>query len=58
MKSAGCSCATITDEYHGYRCAVTDGACVFFVPNSKLCAEMYGEGPDAWSEDDEEKSEG
>lgn len=43
----GCKCAIITDEYHGYEWSVTGGACVFLFPNSKLCAEIYGEGPDA-----------
>lgn len=53
MKSAGCSCATITDQWHGYECEVTGGACVFLRPNSKACAEIYGEGPDAWPDEDE-----
>ena len=42
-----CKAATPTDEYHGWECEITGGACMFLVPNSKLCAEMYGEGPDA-----------
>lgn len=41
-----CKCARSTDEYHGWCCTITDGACVFLVPNSKKCAELYGEGPD------------
>lgn len=55
MKSAGCSCATITDQWHGYECEVTGGACAFLRPNSKACAEIYGEGPDAWPDDSEEE---
>ena len=46
---SGCSCASRTDEYNGWKCSVTDGACMFLYPNSKACAEIYGEGPDASS---------
>lgn len=42
-----CKCAISTDEYHGWECTVTGGACVFLNPNSKQCAEMFDEGPDA-----------
>lgn len=42
-----CKCATPTDQYHGYECAVTGGECLFLPPNSKLCAAIFGEGPDA-----------
>lgn len=52
-----CKCAERTDEYHGWRCTVTDGACMFPHPNSKACAEKYGEGPDAWPEDEEVNEE-
>jgi hypothetical protein len=31
----------------GYKCSVTGDRCVFMIPNSKACWEMYGEGPDA-----------
>lgn len=41
-----CKCAIVTDEYHGYECSITEGACMFLVPDSKTCAEIYGEGPD------------
>ena len=43
----GCKCAIVTDEYHGWECSITEGPCMFLVPNSKKCAEKYGEGPDA-----------
>lgn len=46
-KSKGCSCAVRTDEYHGWECTITEGACMFLYPDSAACAEMYGEGPDA-----------
>jgi hypothetical protein len=41
-----CKTAIPCDQYHGWECDVTGGACVFFTPNSKACAEMFGEGPD------------
>lgn len=43
----GCKYAEETDQYHGWECAVTGGKCAFLVPNSRLCADEYGEGPDA-----------
>ena len=52
-----CKCAYRTDEYHGWGCTITDGECVFLVPNSKACAEMYGEGPDAETYDNQEGEE-
>ena len=42
-----CKCAYSTDEYHGWGCTVTGGACEFIIPTSKLCAEVFDEGPDA-----------
>ncbi len=47
MANVGCSCAKRTDEYHGWECEITGGACAFYIPSSKSCAEMFGEGPDA-----------
>lgn len=41
-----CKCAKRTDEYHGWECEITEGACMFLIPDSKACAEQYGEGPD------------
>ena len=49
----GCKAAMVTDEYHGWKCDITNGACMFYVPDSKLCAKLYGEGPDADCTDDE-----
>lgn len=37
----GCS------SFNGYTCNVTGDSCMFFIPNSKLCAEVYNEGPDS-----------
>lgn len=57
QRSAGCACSYLTDEWNGWGCEVTDGACVFLRPNSKACAEIYGEGPDAWPEDGDAEEE-
>ncbi len=48
----GCKCAKVTDEWHGWECSVTGSACMFLYPDSKKCAELYGEGPDAWNEEE------
>ena len=42
-----CKCAIRTDEYHGWECSITEGACMFLHPDSRACADMHGEGPDA-----------
>ena len=42
-----CKAAYRTDEWHGWGCEVSGGACVYLFPNSKQCAKDYGEGPDA-----------
>lgn len=56
MAAGKCSAAYYTDEWHGYGCSITEGPCEFLFPDSKACAEMYGEGPDA--RDDEEIDQG
>lgn len=44
----GCTCAIKYDaETNRYTCSVTGGECFFLIPNSKRCAEEFGEGPDA-----------
>ena len=50
-----CKCAIRTDEYHGWECSITEGECMFLFPNSKLCAEIYGEGPDAEEYEESQK---
>lgn len=47
-----CKCAK-WDMDDGYKCSVTDDGCIFMIPNSKACAEMYGEGPDVVSNEKE-----
>jgi hypothetical protein len=41
-----CKCAKPCDQYHGWECSVSGGECMFLFPDSKACAERYGEGPD------------
>lgn len=53
----GCKCAIRTDEYHGWGCSITEGACVFLHPDSRACADMYGEGPDVETDDEIEEDE-
>lgn len=45
--AGNCIWAYRTDEWHGYGCPVTGDACMFIYPDSKACADKYGEGPDA-----------
>lgn len=51
-----CSAAKSTDQYHGWECEISGGACMYLSPNSKQCAEEYGEGPDA-SDGEESKDQ-
>lgn len=55
MAAGKCKAAYHTDEFHGYGCNITEGACMFLYPDSKKCAEKYGEGPDAESEEESKK---
>lgn len=52
MAAGKCEAAYCTDEWHGYGCSITEGPCVFLYPNSKACAEEYGEGPDVLEDED------
>ena len=38
-----CVCAIKTDEYHGWECEITGGACMYLMPNQDSCADAYGE---------------
>lgn len=53
MAAGNCKAAYHTDEWHGYGCNITEGACMFGFPDSKRCAEMYGEGPDAETDEND-----
>ncbi len=46
-----CVWARKTDEWTGWECSITEAECYFLIPSSEECAEMYGEGPDACSEE-------
>lgn len=41
-----CASALLNSE-GGFRCSVSGNGCVFIAPDSKLCAAIYQEGPDA-----------
>lgn len=49
MAAGNCKAAYPTDEWHGYGCDISGGSCMFLYPDSKACAEKYGEGPDVVS---------
>ena len=41
-------CKSATEIIDGrWICALSGDCCVYLVPNSKRCAEEYGEGPDS-----------
>ncbi len=56
MAAGRCKAAYYTDEWHGYGCEITEGACMFLFPDSKACAEKYGEGPDMDKEETESRT--
>lgn len=41
----GCNAAYRTEEFHGWGCDVTGGACAFLRPDAEAYARKYGEGP-------------
>lgn len=47
-----CKAASYEYEEGRYYCEVSGDQCVFMRPNSKVCAEVFGEGPDANKEDE------
>lgn len=49
----GCTCARFDVDNGYYCCEVTGDSCIYIFPNSKACAEEYGEGPDAYQEGEE-----
>ena len=51
-----CRYASVTDEYHGWECSVTEGACAFLIPSEKACYEEYEEGPLAFEEETDEQT--
>lgn len=55
----GCICASVTDEYHGWECEITGGACMYLNPNQDACADQYGEveHTKAWEKKHKEERE-
>lgn len=52
--SCGCRCAEFDSDIGRYICDVSVDLCMYLIPNSKRCAEEYGEGPDV---DEDEKGD-
>lgn len=52
-----CKSAKFDSDEGRYYCNVSGDMCMFLIPSSKACAEIYGEGPDAVSENDNEEGE-
>lgn len=50
-----CKAAKFDPDEGRYYCDVSGDQCMYYIPNSKKCAEEYGEGPDANSMDDRDK---
>lgn len=42
-----CKAAKFDPDKGRYYCDVSGDQCMYYIPNSKTCAEEYGEGPDA-----------
>lgn len=42
-----CKAAKFDPDEGRYYCEVSGDQCTYYIPNSKKCAEEYGEGPDA-----------
>jgi hypothetical protein len=47
-----CKCATFQPDEGRWSCSVSGDGCMYLIPNSKKCAEQFGEGPDAVYDDD------
>lgn len=50
-----CKCAKFDLEEGRYYCEVSGDQCIYLIPNSKRCADDYGEGPDAEREEAEDE---
>ena len=46
-----CKAAKFDPDEGRYYCDVSGDQCMYYIPNSKRCAEKYGEGPDAVEDD-------
>ncbi len=54
MKILSCKCAVYDSDSGRYKCQVSGDGCMYLIPNSKRCAEDFGEGPDANHDESEE----
>ncbi len=54
----GCKAATFDEDLGRYQCDISGSECMYLFPSSKRCAEDYGEGPDAISEENEDYEDG
>jgi len=41
-----CKCAKYDSDEGRYYCSVSGDSCMYLIPSSKSCADMFGEGPD------------
>jgi len=48
-----CQCADYDSDEGRFICSVSGDGCLYMIPDSKRCAEEYGEGPDATGECEE-----
>ncbi len=39
-----CRYASATDEFHGWKCMITDGECALLFPNESSCPTLIDEG--------------
>lgn len=46
-----CKCAKYEADEGRYYCEVSGSGCMYMFPDSKRCAEEFGEGPNANEED-------
>lgn len=52
-----CKAAKFDPDEGRYYCEVSGDQCMYYIPNSKKCAEEYGKGPDAYGEEDKNINE-
>ncbi|WP_199884080.1 hypothetical protein [Anaerosinus massiliensis] len=52
-----CKCAKYDSDSGRFDCSVSGSGCMYLIPNSKRCAEEWGEGPDTNDLDNKERDE-
>lgn len=53
-----CKCAKYDGSTGRYECSVSGDGCMFIIPDSKKCAEVYEEGPEAHKDEKCENCQG